>query len=189
VSPALPPPDLHTERLLLRAWRDEDLGAYAAICADPEVMRHIGGTLNRAQAWRQMALHAGHWALRGYGNWAVERRHDHQLLGRVGLWNPEGWPGLEVGWTLARHAWGHGYATEAARAAIEWAWTTLHAQRLISVIGPENASSIRVAEGLGMRRLRESTLNGQPVAIYGIDRPPVPTSTHRPPTTSVSGPV
>jgi RimJ/RimL family protein N-acetyltransferase len=114
-------PRLSTTRLLLRGWQESDLEAYAAMSADQEVMRYIGGVLEQAQSWRQMALHAGHWVLRGYGNWAVERQVDGVLLGRCGLWNPEGWPGLEVGWKLARHAWGQGYATEAARAAIDWA--------------------------------------------------------------------
>jgi RimJ/RimL family protein N-acetyltransferase len=76
-----------------------------------------------------------------------------------------------VGWKLARDAWGHGYATEAGQAAIEWAWRNIDASELISVIQPGNAASIRVAERLGMRRLRESTLKGQAVSIYVIERP------------------
>jgi RimJ/RimL family protein N-acetyltransferase len=163
-------PHLRTARLLLRGWEESDLDAHAAMAADEQVMRYVGGVLDRSQSWRQMALHTGHWALRGYGNWVLERSDDGVMLGRCGLWNPEGWPGLEVGWKLARHAWGHGYATEAARAAIEWAWTVLDARHLISVIHPENAPSIRVAERLGLRPLREAMLNGQPVLIFGIER-------------------
>jgi RimJ/RimL family protein N-acetyltransferase len=141
--------------------------------ADPEVMRYIGDgkVLDQGQSWREVAMHIGHWGLRGYGQWALERREDGASIGRAGLWNPPGWPGLEVGWKLARHAWGNGYATEAGAAAIEWAWATLDADELISVIQPENAASIRVAERLGMRRVRESTLRGQNVLIYGIERP------------------
>jgi RimJ/RimL family protein N-acetyltransferase len=164
-------PRVETKRLVLRGWRPEDFEAYAAITADPEVTRYLGGVLGAAQSWRQLALHAGHWSLRGYGNWAVERREDGVLLGRAGLWCPEGWPGLEVGWLLARPAWGQGYATEAARAATDWAWSALPAERLISVIHPENDRSIRLAERLGMRRLRDEILNGQRVEIFGLDRP------------------
>lgn len=138
--------------------------------ADPEVMRHVGGVRSPEESWRQLATVAGHWILRGYGLWAVERRDDGVLVGRVGLWNPEGWPGLELGWTLARHAWGHGYATEAARAAMEWAWTALGAEELISIITPDNAASIRVAERLGLEPLRDDTKDGKPVRIYGIER-------------------
>lgn len=159
---------------MLRGWQPGDFDAYAAMAADPDVMRHIGAVLDRVQAWRNMALHAGHWALRGYGNWAVERKSDGVLLGRAGLWNPEGWPGLEVGWKLARVAWGHGYASEAGRAAIDWAWSVLGAPRLIALIRPENARSIRVAERLGLRQVREDTLNGVPVLVFGIERPSVP---------------
>jgi RimJ/RimL family protein N-acetyltransferase len=129
-------------------------------------MRFMGGALDRAQSWRQMALHVGHWVLRGYGIWAVERTADGVLVGRVGLWNPEGWLGLEVGWKLARHAWRQGYATEAPRATVDWAWTALDAERLISVIHPENSSSVRVAERLGMKPLRDEALGDDLVVVF-----------------------
>jgi RimJ/RimL family protein N-acetyltransferase len=169
--PAPLTPRLETERLLLREWRADDLDGYAAMSRDPEVVRHVGEPQDRTASWRGMALHAGHWALRGYGNWAVERGEDGELLGRVGLWQPEGWPGLELGWMLARHAWGRGYATEAARAAMAWAWAELGAAELISLIRPENARSARVAERLGFRPLRVDELGGRRVAVYGIERP------------------
>ena len=105
---------METARLVLREWRPDDVDPHATMAADPEVMRFIGGPLSREQSWRRVAGHAGHWTLRGYGNWAVERRADGAFLGRAGLWNPEGWPGLEVGWTLARHAWGASYASPIA---------------------------------------------------------------------------
>jgi RimJ/RimL family protein N-acetyltransferase len=164
-------PRLETERLLLREWRDEDLDAYAAMSQDPEVVRHLGEPEDRATSWRRMALHAGHWALRGYGNWALEHKGDGELVGRVGLWSPEGWPGLELGWQLARHAWGQGYATEAARAGMAWAWAELGAAELISLIRPENVRSARVAERLGFRPLRDAALIGHRVTVFQIERP------------------
>jgi RimJ/RimL family protein N-acetyltransferase len=163
-------PRLETERLVMREWRDSDLEVEAAVSADPEVMRFLGGVVDRGEAWRRMAMHAGHWLLRGYGNWPVELRDGGATIGRVGLWQPEGWPGLEVGWRLAREAWGHGYATEAARASIEWGWATLDVNQLISIIHPDNAASMRVAERLGMGRLREQDVLGQRAVIFGIDR-------------------
>ena len=99
------------------------------------------------------------------------READGALIGRIGLWQPEGWPGLEVGWLLARHAWGHGSATEAARAAVEHAWRELGADRLISLIAPENVASQRVTERLGMRpRGDHYSLRGEPLVIHALTR-------------------
>ena len=164
-------PRLETTRLILRGWRQSDIEAYALMLADAEVMRFLGGPVDRAEAWRRMAMHTGHWSLRGYGNWAVERRADGALVGRAGLWEPDGWPGLELGWMLGRAAWGHGYATEAAWAAMDWSWGTLGAERLISIVDPENEASAGVARRLGMERVRDGVLLGTPVAIYGVERP------------------
>jgi RimJ/RimL family protein N-acetyltransferase len=99
---------LTTARLLLRPFRQDDVEAYAAMCADPEVMRYLGlsGVLTREDAWRQMAMLLGHWELRGFGMWAVEERDTGQFVGRVGLHDPEGWPEREVGWSRAFRAIG-----------------------------------------------------------------------------------
>jgi len=114
-------PDLlETERLLLRQFLETDVDLYARICADPEAMRYIGdgSTLTREQTWRSVAAALGHWVLRGYGMYAVEEKSTGTFIGRIGLSNPEGWPGLEAGWLLGRPHWGHGYATEGAKAVI-----------------------------------------------------------------------
>src|SRR5271168_1748088 len=114
---------LASERVLLRMFRESDLDAYAEMCADPEVMRYLGdgATLTRAESWRNMAVVLGHWQLRGFGLWAVEERETGLLVGRVGCWRPEGWPGFEIGWTLRRAFWGCGYATEAGLLALDQA--------------------------------------------------------------------
>ena len=163
---------LETERLLLRMWReDDDFEAYAKICADPEVMRFLGGkVLNRMDAWRNMATMIGHWHLRGYGHWAVVEKASRRFIGRIGFMNPEGWPGFELGWTLARHAQGKGYATEGARRALEYAFTEMDRDHVISLINPLNAASIRVAERLGEKVEGRTELLGAEVLIYGIDR-------------------
>ena len=166
-------PELETDRLQLRGLMPEDLDAYAAMYADPEVMRYLedGRPLDRDAAWRSMALHLGHWLLRGYGQWAVVERATGEFIGRAGLWQPEGWPALEVGWVLARPFWGHGYATEAARAAISYAFNQLDAARVISLIRPDNSPSIRLAERLGETYERTIDLLGERAHLYGIDRP------------------
>jgi RimJ/RimL family protein N-acetyltransferase len=142
-------PQLRTARLLLRPFRERDLDAYAAMNADPEVMRYIGagGPVDRANAWRQMALFLGQWALRGHGMWALE--HEGRLVGRVGFIDPEGWPGCELGWLLARDAWGRGYAAEAAAAALAYGRDACGLGEVISLIRPDNARSIALAERLG----------------------------------------
>ena len=162
---------LETERLVLRMFREPDTDAYAEMLADPEVMRFLGGKpLPRAEAWRNMAMVLGHWQLRGYGFWAVEERASGELVGRVGCWHPEGWPGLEVGWTLRRRSWGRGYATEAARASAVYAFDVLGQERVISLIAPENVNSIRVAERLGEKPAGEWEIAGTKVIIYAVGR-------------------
>lgn len=142
-------PRLETDRLMLRAFREEDLDAWAAIMADPDVMTYLGGPMVRTNAWRAMATTLGHWMLKGYGMWGVARKEDGALIGRVGLLQPEGWTGLEVGWTLGRPYWGHGYATEAAAAAMRYAFLTRPDDRIVSNIDPGNAPSQAVARRLG----------------------------------------
>lgn len=95
---------LNTDRLHLRMFRQDDFEIYAQMCADPDVMRYLGAgqTLSRQDAWRQMAMTIGHWQLRGYGLWAVEERASGELIGRIGVFYPEGWPDVEVGWMLRR---------------------------------------------------------------------------------------
>ena len=162
--------EVETERLLLRHFKHEDLDDYARISADPEVMRYIGKgqPLSREDAWRSMAFHSGHWQLRGFGQWAVELKETGRLIGRIGLFMPEGWPGLEVGWLLDREYWGRGLATEGGRAALNYAFQELRAEHVVSIIHPENQASIRVAEKLGERFERHDTVNGNKAVIYGI---------------------
>jgi RimJ/RimL family protein N-acetyltransferase len=161
-------PTLRTERLLLRAFRADDLDAFAAMCADPDVMRYIGAgdTVDRNAAWRTMAGFNGHWSLRGFGMWAIERLSDGAFIGRVGLHHPPYWPALEAGWVLARDAWGHGYAQEGAAATLAHARQALPVQRLVSYIQPGNERSVRVARALGAVFDGEADLLGTPVQVY-----------------------
>lgn len=164
------PLELATPRLLLRQFRHDDLDAYAAIQADPVAARYVGDSTptDRDTSWRLMALFLGHWTLRGHGQYAVEERATGELVGRVGLWHPEGWPGLEVGWLIDRDRWGRGYATEAGRTVADTALRTLGIDRLISVIRPANSASIRVAVKLGAVHDRTIELQGETVDIYAL---------------------
>lgn len=162
---------LQTERLTLRAWRNEDIDAYAALCADPQVMRYLGGKpFSRLEAWRHMAFLVGHWSLRGYGHWALEEKASGELIGRAGFINPDGYPGFELGWVLARAAWGKGYATEVARYLLPYAFMQLEQTEVISLITPGNQRSVRVAEKIGEVFVRNTEVMGAQVRVYGIDK-------------------
>jgi RimJ/RimL family protein N-acetyltransferase len=163
---------LTTERLLLRMFRETDLEAYAQMCADPEVVRYLGTgqTMSRPEAWRHMAMIVGHWHVRGYGLWAVEERATGQLIGRIGLFKPEGWPDVEVGWMLRRSSWGHGFATEGAQKAMHYAFETLRYTHVISMIRPDNTASIRVAERLGETLKQRFEIAGHEALVFGISR-------------------
>ena len=164
-------PCLETPRLRLRQFVESDLDDYARMTADPEVMRFVGGApYTRDEAWRSLGYILGHWKIRGFGLWAVEERSSGALIGRIGLYRPEGWPGLEVGWLVARSRWGEGFASEGGAASMDHAFETLGARRLISVIEPMNAASIRVAEKLGEHFERKLQLQGRSVLVFGIER-------------------
>ncbi len=166
-----------TDRLKLRTWDLADFEALATMLADPEVARFVnpdGKPLSRFAAWQSLSSTIGHWHLRGFGMFAVEERSSGQLVGRVGPWQPEGWPAFEVGWTLRRESWGCGYAAEAASACLRYAFTELQCPHVASFIVPDNIRSIRVAERIGERPECESRLPTPPidrvVLQYGISR-------------------
>jgi RimJ/RimL family protein N-acetyltransferase len=165
-------PVLTTARLRLRGLQETDLDAYAAMLSDPDVVRFLGDgkPLNRADAWRQIAMILGHWTLRGFGLWAVEERATGKLIGRIGCYQPEGWPGFEIGYMLGRPFWGRGLAQEGARAALHYARSILHQTEIISIIRPTNVGSIRVATALGAVAAESVELFGAPADIYRYPR-------------------
>lgn len=164
---------LETPRLLLRLPRQEDFEAWAAFMADAEATRHIGGVQPRAVAWRGLAAMAGAWQLKGFAMFSVIEKASGQWIGRVGPWQPEGWPGTEVGWSIARAHWGRGYAPEAAGACIDWAFDALGWDEVIHTIAPANDNSKVVATKLGSRYLRMGQLpepHVMPVEVWGQTR-------------------
>ncbi|MCF8505477.1 MAG: GNAT family N-acetyltransferase [Caulobacter sp.] len=147
---------LETERLVLRAWREEDLEPFAALNADPEVMRHFPSTLSRTESDALAARYQSHIDEHGFGRWAVERREDGVLLGHSGpmqMTPPHPLaPGAEMGWRLARAAWGQGYATEASRAAMAYCFEQIGLEQIFAFTSATNLPSQAVMERLGMTR-------------------------------------
>ena len=167
---------LETERLwLCRVNPERDFEMFAETLADEDNVRFIGGVVqSRPVAWRSMAMLMGHWQIRGYGFMSCLRKTDGLHIGRVGPWFPEGWPAPEVGWTLHPAHHGRGYATEAGRACIDYAFGELGWNSVIHVIQHGNVASERVAEKLGSRHLRDiqgvPAITEEACAIYGQDK-------------------
>lgn len=147
-------PEIRTERLLLRGWREADLPAFAAMNADPAVMEHFPALLSRAESDGFVGRAVAGWAANGFGLWAVERSDDGAFLGFTGLTRPRFdapfMPAVEVGWRFARDAWGRGHATEAARASVAFGFGIVGLDEIVSFTSPANVRSWRVMERLGM---------------------------------------
>jgi ribosomal-protein-alanine N-acetyltransferase len=146
--------ELASERLLLRQWREEDLEPFAALSADPEVMRHFPSIQTAEESEALARDFAGRIERRGWGFWAVEVRGGPSFIGFVGLNEPSFeahfTPTVETGWRLGREHWDRGYATEAARAAVEFGFGELELEEIVAFTVPANTRSRRVMERLGM---------------------------------------
>lgn len=168
-------PTLTGDRFVLRGFRESDVPALTALHSDPKVMRYLrpnGEVETRPrQAWNYIAEQMGHWVLKGYAKWALADRDSDVLIGRVGFYNPPyEWPGLELGWTLSPAIWGKGYATTSARLALDWGFENIETDEIISAIIYGNAPSVRVAERLGMRHVRDDELHGARCYIFAMTR-------------------
>ena len=171
------PTIIETPRLILREIDVKtDLDMWTDMMSDEDTVRYIGGeTMDRAKSWRQMAMLMGHYQIRGYGFLAVVEKSSGQFIGRIGPWYPEGWPAPEVGWTLHRDYTRKGYAKEAARACVDYAFDTLGWDKVIHVIAHGNIGSIKTAEAIGSKYIGELDeipgVTKMPCHIYGQDKP------------------
>ncbi|MEL6768531.1 MAG: GNAT family N-acetyltransferase [Pseudomonadota bacterium] len=141
-------PTIETERLVLRAPAEADYAAWLAF-NETDRTAFVGGRASPNTVWRGLATYLGHWALRGYGMWAVDLKETGEFCGNVGPWCPQGWPEPEIGWTLTGNAEGKGIAREAALASRAYAYGTLGWTTAISLIDPQNVRSIALAQRLG----------------------------------------
>jgi ribosomal-protein-alanine N-acetyltransferase len=172
-------PVVETERLILRPFREDDLDGYTEVLQSAEVRAslHLPDDVGREQAWSGMALWLGQWELRGTGQWAVEARTTGEFLGRAGMHFPEraDWPGIEIGWAFHPRAWGNGYATEAGKASVDYAFAHHDVDALYSVILPENTRSQAVAQRLGFTLFEMRVTSHFPDSPHGIWRLERPT--------------
>ncbi|WP_114389946.1 GNAT family N-acetyltransferase [Notoacmeibacter marinus] len=154
-----PSPNIETERLLLRGWRADDAALVAAIYADQQAARFIGGVKSREESWRTFASVVGHWHLRGFGFFVVQIARTGDAIGFCGPWFPEGWPEHEIGYAFLPSAHGKGYATEAVTESLRHAYDRLGWQTAISLIDPLNTASQAVAGRVG------AVNSGEPFAV------------------------
>ncbi|MXQ11956.1 GNAT family N-acetyltransferase [Microvirga makkahensis] len=171
--PSAAAPTLETARLVLRAHSVADFAESLALWGDPQVTRFISGRPStQEEIWSRLVRYVGHWALLGFGYWAVEEKATGRFLGEVGFADfrrviePsfDGMP--EIGWVIAPHAHGKGYATEAVRAAISWGDEHFEGARTVCIISPENRPSIRVAEKCGYREFLRTTYKDSPTIVF-----------------------
>ena len=169
-------PALETVRLHLRAHRVEDFPECARMWSDPNVTRNIRSTpFNAEETWSRLLRYIGHWTLLGFGYWVIELKETGTFLGEVGFadYKRDLTPSLEgtpeIGWALAAHAHGRGFATEAVSAVITWGDSHFGAKRTACIIAPENAASIRVAEKCGYREFQRTTYHGSPTLVFVRD--------------------
>jgi len=170
-------PTIETERLRLRPYRPEDFDSYAAMWADPAVVRFIGGNpFSREQSWTRLLRQFGMWQVMGFGFFVLEDRATGAFLGEAGFHElrrdiaPSLEGTLEVGWALAPAAQGKGLAEEAVRAALGWADGAVPALQQTCIIDERNAASIRVAEKVGFRELARASYHGTPTLVMRRER-------------------
>ncbi len=151
-------PVLTTERLVLRVPALSDLEDWAALMADAETTRYLGGTMARSMVWRGIMCMIGAWHEVGFAMFTARDRQTGEFIGRMGPWSPDGWPGLEVGWAIKRSVWRQGYAAEASAACMDFAVDVLGWTDIVHTIDPANEGSKGVARHLGSRYRQPSRL-------------------------------
>jgi len=176
-------PVIETERLTLRGHRLDDLAACAAMWADPEVTRYIGGKpASEQDVWFKVLRYAGLWSLMGFGYWAIEDKVTGGFIGELGFadFKRDIAPSIrgvpELGWALASSAHGKGYATEAVAAAVAWGDAHLASPKTVCIISPGNVQSIRVAEKCGYGKPQQTMYYGEPTILFTRQKKRIPST-------------
>ncbi|MFZ4773448.1 MAG: GNAT family N-acetyltransferase [Chlamydiia bacterium] len=174
---------IHTERLVLRPWREEDLEPFARLNADPRVREYFLSLLTREESDQSVKLMQGHIERLGWGFWAASIKETGEFIGMIGLeevyFSVPFVPAVEIGWRLAHEHWGKGYATEGAKAALHYGFETLNLNEIVSFTALENQRSRQVMERIGMSHSPEEDFDhprvpdGHPLkrhVLYRISR-------------------
>lgn len=166
-------PEIETERLLLRGFTPDDLDALCLVFGDADVMQYISGgkTRSREETEKGLRRTIEGWRRRGFGLWAVVEKTSAEVVGYCGLTFLEETPEVEVAYGLAKSAWGKGFATEAARASLRFGFEVVKLRRIVAVVNPQNLSSRRVLEKLGMRYTKNARHYDSDLMYYEISNP------------------
>lgn len=162
-------PTLKTERLILRAPSEDDFPFYERFYTDSNASKFYGGPIQSHKAWTVLASELGHWQLRGYGRWVIENQNDGEVVGVCGFWWPQGWPRSELTWWLLPSGRGHGYATEASKVAISFAYDVLKWDLVQTHMLDENDAARRLVVRLGGKVIaRETFPDGRERDIFEL---------------------
>jgi RimJ/RimL family protein N-acetyltransferase len=170
-------PVIETQRLRLRAHTAEDFAASLPMWNDPIVTRFIGGRpYTPEEVWQRLLRYAGSWVLLGHGFWAIEEKASGEIVGEIGIMDakrdidPPFGDTRELGWALLPRAHGKGYASEALTAALAWEAEHLGGERVMAMIDPDNAPSIRLAQKFGFTELTRTTYRGIATILFELRR-------------------
>jgi RimJ/RimL family protein N-acetyltransferase len=168
---------LETDRLVLRPPQQADFNDIYAMWSDLTVVRHVtGNAFTKEEAWARLLRSAGHWAMMGFGYWVVSEKHSGKFVGEVGFGqykrgiDPAFDEAPEIGWMLTSESQGQGYATEAVRAALQWADTRWPEAAIVCIISPENAASLALARKFLFAQSRTTTYKGKPTVVFQRER-------------------
>jgi len=166
------PESIETPRLLLRQFKESDNEVYSRLMQNTEIVRYLdnGNKLNPFECWHHLSMLLGHWNLKGYGCYAVEEKSNKQLIGKIGLYSPHQWPGIELTWLLDPNFHNKGFASEAANAILKCCFENNVCTELISIIHPNNANSIKLAQNLKMNLLDSKKVTSNASLFYHINK-------------------
>jgi RimJ/RimL family protein N-acetyltransferase len=164
------PESLETSRLVLRQFCEKDNDSYSQLMQNSGVVRFLdnGNTLNTFESWHHLSMLLGHWVFKGFGCYAIEEKLSRKFIGKVGLYSPHQWPGIELTWLIDPHFQNKGFAFEAAQLVINSSFKNKLCNELISIIHPENLNSIKLAQKLGMTLLDSQKITDNPSLFYQI---------------------